>query len=159
MTTSPDSSIPEILKLYDMADVTLTSDLHLQMNGLVPDNDSMVQSCSDSQENVIHQSSKLLEYARECYIECFQMLQSHLSVLLECDGFKMGFERAFTTLFGQDVQTFTDIMILNLDQLRQQLDREETTNAGSLTALCVLSKQLQSFINSKSAMIYDSRVR
>jgi hypothetical protein len=123
--TSPNSVISEILKLYDMVDVPLTSDLYLQMNGLVPDDDSMVQSCSDSQENVINQSSKLLEYARECHIECFQMLQSHLSVLLEGDGFKMGFERTFTTLFGQDVQTFTDIMILNLDQLRQQLDREE----------------------------------
>ena len=46
-------------------------------------------------------------------------------------------------------------MILNLDQLRQQLDQEEFSNAGSLAALCVLSKQLQRFINSKSAMIYD----
>ena len=125
------------------------------MNGLVPYDDTMVQSCSDSQENVFHQSSKLLVLARECHIECFQILQSHLSVLLECDGFKIGFERAFTTLFGQDVQTFTDIMILNLDQLRQQLDREETTNAGSSATLCVLSKQLEGFINSKSAMKYD----
>ena len=60
----------------------------------------------------------------------------------------MGFERAFITLFGQDVQTFTDIMILNLDQLRQQLDQEESSNIGPMAALCVLNKQLQRFIDS-----------
>jgi hypothetical protein len=63
MTTSPDSVIPEILKLYDMVDVPLTS--NPLMNGIVPDNESMIYSCSDSQENVIHQTSNLLEYARE----------------------------------------------------------------------------------------------
>jgi hypothetical protein len=40
----------------------------------------------------------------------------------------MEFERAFATLFGQDVQNFTDTMILNLDQLQQQLDQGESSN-------------------------------
>jgi hypothetical protein len=129
--------------------------LHLQMKGPVSYVDSSAQSCSDPKENATPQSSKLLELARECHIECFQTLQSHLSMLLEGNGFTMGFERAFITLFGQDVQTFTDIMILNLDQLRQQLVRKETSNEGSSAALCVLSKQLHSFFNSKSSLIYD----
>lgn len=112
-------------------------------------------SCSNSQVEEFHQSLKLLDNAKDCCIECFQQLHSHLSVLLEGNGFKMGFERAFATLFGQDVQAFTDTMILNLDQLRQQLDQAEPSNIGSMAALCVLNKQLQVFIDSKSAMVYD----
>lgn len=67
----------------------------------------------------------------------------------------MGFERAFATLFGQDVQNFTDTMILNLDQLQQQLDQGESSNIGSMASLCVINKQLQVFIDSKSTMDYD----
>jgi uncharacterized Fe-S cluster-containing radical SAM superfamily protein len=129
--------------------------LHLQMKGSVLYVDSSGQSCLDSQKNATPQSCKLLELARECHIECLHTLQSHLSMLLEGNGFVMGFERAFMTLFSQDVQTFTDIMILNLDQLRQQLVRKETSNEGSSTALGVLSKQLHNFFDSKSSMIYD----
>jgi hypothetical protein len=66
-----------------------------------------------------------------------------------------GFERAFATLFGQDVQTFTGTMILNLDQLQQQLDQGESFKIGSIAALCVLNKQLQVFINLKFTMDYD----
>lgn len=67
----------------------------------------------------------------------------------------MGFERAFMTLFGQDVQSFTEIMILNLDQLRQQLVRKVTSNEGSSAALGVLSKQLNNFVDSKYTVVYD----
>ncbi|GJY39904.1 hypothetical protein Tco_0426268 [Tanacetum coccineum] len=45
-----------------------------------------------------------------------------------------GFERAFATLFDQDVQTFTGSMLLNLDQLEKQLDKEEFQEAGSMDA-------------------------
>ena len=45
-------------------------------------------------------------------------------------------------------------MILNLDQL-QQLDQGESSNIGSMAALCVINKQLQVFINSKFTMDYD----
>ena len=67
----------------------------------------------------------------------------------------MGFERAFATLFGQDVQTFTCKMILNLDQLQQQLDQGESSKLGSMAAFCVINKQLQVFIDSKFTMEYD----
>ncbi|GKC03498.1 hypothetical protein Tco_0995108, partial [Tanacetum coccineum] len=36
-----------------------------------------------------------------------------------------GFERAFATLFEQDVQTFTRTMFVNLDQLEKHLSKEE----------------------------------
>ena len=104
MSNSSDSVIHEILKLYDMIDEHMTSNPSQQINVLVLDNAAMESSCSDPQENVIHQPSKLLDDAKGCCIECFRQLHSHLSVLLEGTGFKMGFERAFATLFGQDVQ-------------------------------------------------------
>ena len=116
---------------------------------------NMKSLCSISQDNELHQPLKLLDNAKDSCIECFRQLHSHLSVLLEGTGFKMGFERAFATLFGQDVQTFTDTMILNLDQLQQQLDQGESSNIGSMASLCVINKQLQVFIDSKSAMDYD----
>ncbi|GJZ54993.1 hypothetical protein Tco_0610186 [Tanacetum coccineum] len=45
-----------------------------------------------------------------------------------------GFKRAFATLFGQDVETFTGTMFLNMDQLEKQLDNEEFQEIGSMAA-------------------------
>ncbi|GJY34013.1 hypothetical protein Tco_0418482 [Tanacetum coccineum] len=52
-----------------------------------------------------------------------------------------GFERAFATLFDQDVQTFIGSMLLNLDQLEKQLDKEEFQETGSMDAFRMQSKQ------------------
>ncbi|GKC38778.1 hypothetical protein Tco_1051162 [Tanacetum coccineum] len=51
-----------------------------------------------------------------------------------------GFERAFASLFDQDVQTFTGSMLQNLDQLEKQLDKEEFQETGSIDAFRVLKK-------------------
>lgn len=107
---------------------------------------------SNSQEKNPQRPQPELHKANDSCFECFRQLHSHLSVLLEGTGFKMGFERAFATLFGQEVQTFTDTMILNLDQLQRQLDQRESPDIGSMAALRVISKQLQGFIDSKFAM-------
>ncbi|GJU50315.1 hypothetical protein Tco_1219870 [Tanacetum coccineum] len=57
-------------------------------------------------------------------MKSFRLLQSHLQVLSYNDLKINGcFERAFATLFEQDVQTFTGIMLLNLDQLEKQLEK------------------------------------
>ncbi|GKB04727.1 hypothetical protein Tco_0832922 [Tanacetum coccineum] len=47
---------------------------------------------------------------------------------------KERFERAFASLFDQDVQTFTGSMLLNLDQLEKQLDKEEFQETESMDA-------------------------
>nr|GFA16109.1 hypothetical protein [Tanacetum cinerariifolium] len=44
------------------------------------------------------------------------------------------FKRAFATLFGHDVETFTGTMFLNMDQLDKQLDKEEFQKIGSMAA-------------------------
>ena len=148
MSNSSESVITEILKLYDMVDdqqipnkVQPTNVLELT-TAFESEYANMESLRSNSQERELQQPQQVLHNANESYIECFRQLHSHLSVLLEGTGFKMGFERAFVTLFGQDVQTFTCTMILNLDQLQQQLDQGEFSKMGSMAALCVINKQL-----------------
>ncbi|GKB89916.1 hypothetical protein Tco_0962188 [Tanacetum coccineum] len=49
-----------------------------------------------------------------------------------------GFKREFMSLFGQDVDTFTSTMLLNIDQLQKQLDKDEFKEVGSMTAFWVV---------------------
>nr|GFD13298.1 hypothetical protein [Tanacetum cinerariifolium] len=45
-----------------------------------------------------------------------------------------GFKRSFMSLFGQDADTFTSIILLNVDHLQKQLDKDEFQEDGSMTA-------------------------
>ena len=155
MSNSSDLVISEILKLYDLVDDHKTSDKVQQIDGFESDIARMESLCSNSQERELQQPQQLLDNAKDCCIERFRQLHSHLSVLLEGTGFKMGFKRAFATLFGQDVQIFTDTMILNLDQLQEQLDQRESSKNGSMAAFSVINKQLRVFIDSKVTLEYD----
>nr|GEW63419.1 retrovirus-related Pol polyprotein from transposon TNT 1-94 [Tanacetum cinerariifolium] len=60
-----------------------------------------------------------------------------------------GFKCAFATLFGQDLETFTGTMFLNMDQLEKQLEKEELQKIGSMAAFKVLEIQFQMFIKSQ----------
>ncbi|GJV49233.1 hypothetical protein Tco_1439445 [Tanacetum coccineum] len=68
----------------------------------------------------------------------FRRLHSHLTLLSNNDlkgtRTECGFKRAFATLFGQDVETFTSTMFLNMDQLEKQLDKEEFQEIESMDA-------------------------
>ncbi|GJX59810.1 hypothetical protein Tco_0291200 [Tanacetum coccineum] len=76
-------------------------------------------------------------------MKSFRLLQSHLQVLSYNDLKINGcLERAFATLFEQDVQTFTGIMLLNLDQLEKQLDKDEFQEDKSMAAFWVLNNQI-----------------
>ncbi|GKD69135.1 hypothetical protein Tco_1323225 [Tanacetum coccineum] len=83
----------------------------------------------------------------------FQRLHSHLKLLssnhLKGNQTECGFKRAFVTLFGQDVDTFTGTMFLNMDQLEKQLDKEEFQEIGSMAAFKVLETQFRTFIKSR----------
>ncbi|GJT91465.1 hypothetical protein Tco_1080310 [Tanacetum coccineum] len=69
-----------------------------------------------------------------------------------------GFKREFMSLFGYDVDTFTRTMLLNLDQLQKQLDKDEFQEDGSMTAFWVVNNQFQKFIDSKFTLDYDSQM-
>ncbi|GJX12033.1 hypothetical protein Tco_0201892 [Tanacetum coccineum] len=66
--------------------------------------------------------------------------------------------RAFADNLGQDVQTFTGIMLLNLDQLEKQLDKDEFQGDRSMAAFCVINKQFQKFIDWQYFLDYDSEM-
>ncbi|GJR59749.1 hypothetical protein Tco_1501911 [Tanacetum coccineum] len=79
-------------------------------------------------------------------------LHSHPKLLSDNDlkgtRTESGFKRAFATLFGQDVETFTGTMFLNMDQLEKQLDNEEFQEIGSMASFRVLETQFLTFIKS-----------
>ncbi|GJT55861.1 hypothetical protein Tco_0990915 [Tanacetum coccineum] len=75
--------------------------------------------------------------AKESCMISFRLLHSHLQVL----SIKGGFERACVALFDQDTPTFRELLLLNLDHLEKQLDKEEFQETESIDAFRVLMKQ------------------
>ncbi|GKD42614.1 hypothetical protein Tco_1267259, partial [Tanacetum coccineum] len=52
-----------------------------------------------------------------------------------------GFKWAFMSLFGQDDDTFTSMMFLNMDQLQKQLDKDEFQEDGSMAAFWMQTQE------------------
>ncbi|GJX58748.1 hypothetical protein Tco_0290138 [Tanacetum coccineum] len=71
---------------------------------------------------------------------------------------EQGFKRAFMSLFGQDADTFTSTMLLNVDQLQKQLDKDEFQEDGSMAAFWLVNNQFQKFIDSQFTLDYDSQM-
>ncbi|GJV87623.1 hypothetical protein Tco_1531561 [Tanacetum coccineum] len=109
-----------------------------------------LSSCSDSE---IQQMQLIQDKSKESCMVSFQQLHSHLKCLsnndLKGSRTEEGFKRAFATLFGQDLETFTGTMFLYMDQLQKQLDNEEFQEIGSMSAFKVLQTQFQMFIKSR----------
>ncbi|GJY26072.1 hypothetical protein Tco_0400798 [Tanacetum coccineum] len=76
----------------------------------------------------MHQLQQKQDKAKEKCMESFCLLHSHLKAL----SIKGGFERACVTLLDQDNQTFTESLLLNLDNLEKQLDGEEFQEIKSI---------------------------
>ncbi|GJZ04043.1 hypothetical protein Tco_0537318, partial [Tanacetum coccineum] len=94
----------------------------------------MSKASDDIQERELHQ------------LTSFRLLHSFLQVLSYDESKSMRvFECAFMTLFGQDNETFTSTMSLNLDQLQRQLDKDEFQEDKSMVAFWVLNNQFQKF--------------
>ncbi|GJW31946.1 hypothetical protein Tco_0051978 [Tanacetum coccineum] len=74
---------------------------------------------------------------KSCMVS-FRKLHSHLKHLshdnLKGTRTESGFKRAFATLFGQDIETFTGTMFLYVDQLEKQLDKEEFQEIESMAS-------------------------
>ncbi|GKB69585.1 hypothetical protein Tco_0930997, partial [Tanacetum coccineum] len=49
-------------------------------------------------------------------------------------------------------------MLLNVDQLKKQLDKDEFQEDGSMAAFWVVNNQFQTFIDSKFTLDYDSQM-
>nr|GEW29565.1 reverse transcriptase domain-containing protein [Tanacetum cinerariifolium] len=60
---------------------------------------------------------------------------------------EFGFKRVFATLFGQDIETFTGTMFLNVEQLEKQLDKEDFQEIGSMTTFNYTQLAILEFCN------------
>ncbi|GJR78272.1 hypothetical protein Tco_0149057 [Tanacetum coccineum] len=91
----------------------------------------------------------------------FRLLHSLLQVLSNNDlkrpGSEGGFEREFALLFDQDVQTFRDSMLLNLDQLQKQLDKDKFQEDRSMAAFWFRETLLQHMGNVKKSVAERTR--
>nr|GEV59930.1 hypothetical protein [Tanacetum cinerariifolium] len=107
-------------------------------------------SCSNSEAQ---QMQQIQDKAKKSCMVSFRQLHSHLKRLSQNDlqgsRTESGFKRAFATLSGQDIETCTCIMFLNVEQLEKQLDKEDIQEIGSMAAFNVLERQFQMFITSR----------
>nr|GEV04313.1 hypothetical protein [Tanacetum cinerariifolium] len=77
---------------------------------------------------------------------------------LKATRIEHGFKRAFMSLFGQDNDTFTGMMLLNVDQLQKQLDKDEFQEDGSMAVFWVINRLFQIFIDSQFTLDYGSQM-
>ncbi|GJV78549.1 hypothetical protein Tco_1514419 [Tanacetum coccineum] len=129
-------------------------------NSETASNKSVKESSLDSATKDVHAIKYKMSKAKERCMAYFRSLHSHLQVLSKKDlkrtRIEHGFKRAFMSLFGQDNDTFTSTMLLNVDQLQKQLDKDDFQEDSSMAAFWVINKQFQKFIYSKFTLDYDS---
>nr|GEV22735.1 hypothetical protein [Tanacetum cinerariifolium] len=105
-------------------------------NSETASNKSVKESSLDYATKDIHAIIYKMSKAKERCMAYFRSLHSHLQVLSKEDlkgtHIKHGFKRAFMPLFGQDDDTFTSTMLLNVDQLQKQLNKDEFQEDGSM---------------------------
>ncbi|GJS03460.1 integrase, catalytic region, zinc finger, CCHC-type containing protein [Tanacetum coccineum] len=123
---------------------------------------SVKESSLDSATKDVHAIKYKMSKAKERCMTYFRSLHSHLQVLSKEDlkgtRIEHGFKRAFMSLFGQDHDTFTSTMFLNVDQLQKQLDKDDFQEDGSMEAFWVINRQFQKFIDSQFSIDYDGQM-
>nr|GEW84496.1 hypothetical protein [Tanacetum cinerariifolium] len=91
--------------------------------------------CSNSEAQQMQQIQDKVK--KSCMVS-FRKLHSHLKRLsqnnLQGSRTESRFKRAFTTLSGQDIETFTGTMFFNMEQMEKQIDREDFQEIGSMAA-------------------------
>ncbi|GKD15707.1 hypothetical protein Tco_1200114, partial [Tanacetum coccineum] len=97
---------------------------------------SVKESSLNSETKDVHAIKYKMSKSKEICMAYFRSLHSHLQVLSKKDlkgtRIEHGFKRAFMSLFGQDVDTFTSTMLLNftLDNDSQMIDKYFVEYAG-----------------------------
>ncbi|GJU83010.1 hypothetical protein Tco_1285375 [Tanacetum coccineum] len=90
----------------------------------------------------------------------FRSLHSHLQVLSKEDlkgtYIEHGFKRAFMSLFGQDDDTFTSTMFLNVDQLQKQLDKDEFQEDKSVAERTRHQRQYDRRVNKRQMQTQEN---
>ncbi|GJY02033.1 hypothetical protein Tco_0360185 [Tanacetum coccineum] len=83
----------------------------------------------NSETKDVHAIKYKMSKLKERCMAYFRSLHSHLQVISKQDlkgtRIEHGFKRAFMSLFGQDANTFTSTMLLNVDQLQSNLVKDD----------------------------------
>ncbi|GJZ03699.1 retrovirus-related pol polyprotein from transposon TNT 1-94 [Tanacetum coccineum] len=118
----------------------------------------MSKASDDIQERELHQLQLMQENAKESCMTSFRLLHSFLQVLSYDESKSMRVsERAFMTLFGQDNETFTSTMSLNLDQLQRQLDKDEFQEDKSMAAFWYDRRMKERHMQSRESKVVSSK--
>ncbi|GJV32575.1 hypothetical protein Tco_1392975 [Tanacetum coccineum] len=92
---------------------------------------------------------KMSKEKKRC-MSYFRSLHSHLNVLSNKDlkgtRIEHGFKRAFMSLSGQNDETFTSTIFLNVDQLEKQLDKDKFQEDGSMATFSLSNSSIRSFL-------------
>nr|GEY51021.1 hypothetical protein [Tanacetum cinerariifolium] len=117
-----------------------------------------LSSCSNLEDQQMQQiqdkAKRFAWYPFDNFIHTSSVFHKTTYKELEQSGFK----RAFATIFGQDIKTFTGTMFLNVEQLEKQLDKEDFQEIGSMAAFNVLEIQSQLMKEHIYKREYDSWV-
>ncbi|GKF06769.1 hypothetical protein Tco_0037437, partial [Tanacetum coccineum] len=131
-------------------------------NSETTSNKLVKESSLNSKTKDVHAIKYKMQKEKERCMAYFRSLYSHLQVLSKQDlkgtHIEYGFKRAFMSLLIQDVDTFTSTMLLNVDQLQKQLDKDEFQEDGSMAAFWVVNNQFQKFIDLQFTLGYDSQI-
>nr|GEZ36989.1 hypothetical protein [Tanacetum cinerariifolium] len=106
---------------------------------------SNIQGCTFQEVKAL--DAILEDNAKKRCMISFRQLHSHLKRLSQNDlqgtRTESGFKRAFAALSGQDIETITGTMFLNVEQLEKQLDKEDFQEIGSMADFNVNERQMQ----------------
>ncbi|GKC16524.1 hypothetical protein Tco_1013306 [Tanacetum coccineum] len=69
-----------------------------------------------------------------------------------------GFQRAFLSLFGKEIEYFTPRLFFNKDKLEKQLNEEEFNEEITMVVFKVFKNQFQQFITTHIFMDYDDQM-
>ncbi|GJW28833.1 hypothetical protein Tco_0045708 [Tanacetum coccineum] len=104
--------------------------------------------CSDSEEQDMHQMLQRAKILKGSCLNGLSKLKSNLTLKLEQGITKSEFERAFSHIFGEDVDTFTRTFSQNMDTLEQQLTKETILESNCQNAFRVLKTQFEKMFTS-----------
>ncbi|GJU32080.1 hypothetical protein Tco_1175669 [Tanacetum coccineum] len=107
-----------------------------------------LSSCSDSEKQDMQQMLKRAKILKDSYLNGLSALKSNLTQKHEQGITKSEFERAFSNIFGEDVDTFTRTFSQNMDTLEQQLTKETILESNCQNAFRVLKTQFEKIFTS-----------
>ncbi|GKC71877.1 hypothetical protein Tco_1117760 [Tanacetum coccineum] len=107
-----------------------------------------LSSCSYSDEQDMQQMLKRAKILKGSCLNSLSALKSNFTRKLEQGITKSEFERAFSHIFGEDVDTFTRTFSQNMDTLEQQLTKETILESNCQNAFRVLKTQFEKIFTS-----------